>query len=396
MQPFEFHNPTRIIFGPGVVEQAGTEAAKIGGRALIVTGRRSAEKFGLLDKVTRLLRDEGVGVFHLKGVDPNPRLTSVAQGVEICRANSVDLVIGLGGGSSMDTAKAVAAGVFYEGELWDMLSHGQPDYCPPGKALPIMMIPTLAATGSEMNQNAVITNADTTEKCAIHAPCLFPRVSIVDPALTCSVPPDHTAYGALDTVIHSLEPYLNGVDDTPAQNYMQEAAMLTAIENAPKALAAPDDVAVRANLQWASILSLNHLNMAGCDSGFPMHHIEHALSAHYDVPHGAGLAVVSSAFMKYAHPFRPDRYVRFAESLFGVEPAGRESAGVVLEGIERFEEFIKSIGCPTRLSDLDVPGAGLDAVIATTLRNYGRDQGRVRGRPPLGRDALRSILELAL
>ena len=395
MEPFQFHNPTRIVFGPGVVEEAGEEAATIGSHALICTGKRSAEKSGLLDRVTRLMAEAGVEVFHLKGIDPNPRITSVAEGIRLCKANGVDLVVGLGGGSAMDAAKAVAAGVFWTGELWDMLSHGQP-YEPPERALPIMMIPTLAATGSEMNRNAVITNLETTEKCAMYAPCVFPRVSLVDPSLTCTVPPLHTAYGAVDTIIHSLEPYLNGPDDVPLQDYMQEGIFLTAIEYAPRALADPNDVAVRGHLQWASILSLNHLNQAGCPGAFPLHSIEHVLSAYYDVVHAAGLAAISSAFMKHALPHRPDKYARFATRVFGVDAAGREAEDVAREGIERWVAFLKSIDCPTCLGDLGIGSDRLEEMLDTTLRNSGGPEGVINSRPPLDREGVKAVLELAL
>jgi len=396
MVPFVFCNPTKIVFGPGGVDKAGEEAAKLGRRALIVTGRRSAGKSGLLDKVSGLMKAAGLEVFVLAGVEPNPRLSLVAEGVRLCREKGVDLVVGLGGGSAMDTAKGVAAGVFFTGDLWDMTNHGQQPYVPPQKALPLLMIPTLAATASEMNGNAVLTNTDLREKCAISSPALYPKTSIVDPALTLSVPAEHTAYGAVDTIVHATEGYFNAVDDTPLQDRIVEGIVSTVVEQAPRVMVKLDDLAARSHLQWASIVALNGLPQSGCGGGFPVHHIEHGLSAIHDVPHAAGLAVVGPAWMRYVARRRPEKLAQFGARVFGVETAGRSPEAVAMEGIQLYEEFVMSLGVATRLKGLGVSEETLDLIADTVMRNYGVDQGRVRGRPPLDRAAVGEILRSAL
>ena len=395
MESFELCVPTKVVFGAGAVERAGEEAKAIGSTALIVTGRGSAERSGLLEKVEGLLADAGLKVLNLKGVQPNPRLATVRKGVEIARAGGVDLLVGLGGGSAMDTAKAVAAGVVFKGDLWDMTSHGQRPYVPPTETLPTMMIPTLAATGSEINGNAVLTNEETEEKAPILAPACCPRVSVIDPTLTFTVPATHTAYGAADIIAHAIEPYLNGVDDTPIQDRIQEGVMLTVMENAPKAIAKPDDLSARANLQWASIWALNAWVNAGCAAEFPMHKIGHVLGAHYDVAHGAGLAAVIPAWMKVACRHRLDRYAQFNARVFGAETAGRDAEEIAAEGIKRLETFFKQIGCPTRLGEMGIGSDGFDRICQDTLRTGG-ENGLLAGRPRLDFDGIKQVLEMAL
>ena len=395
METFDFVNPTRVIFGAGSVERVGAEAKGLGQKALLVVGKGHASRSGLIDRVGALLAGEGIGLTHLGGIDPNPRLHSVVEGIRLCKENSVDFVIGLGGGSVMDISKVIAAGVYYEGDPWDMIHHGQEPYVPPERALPTLMVPTLAATGSEMNGNAVITNMETLEKSYVSEVCLYPRLSIVDPVLTCSVPPDQTAYGAADIIAHVIEAYFNGADDTPLQDRIQEGIILTVMENASKAIEYPDDLSARANLQWASVVALNGWAHAGSENAFPIHAIEHALSAHYDIAHGAGLAIVMPAWMKATCETRVEKYIQFAERVYGVDPRGMSESAVVGEGIERFETFLGSIGSPIRLKDEGIPAERLDRISDDVIRVSGDKRGRLSGRPTLDRDGVRRVYELA-
>ncbi len=332
-------------------------------------------------------------MMQLNGVQPNPRLSLIRDGMQICQESGVDLVVGLGGGSVMDTAKAIAAGVRYGGDPWDMTRHGQKPYVPPREALPTMMIPTLAATGSEMNPNAVISNPETTEKCPISAPCLYPRVTIADPALTCSVPRSQTAYGAADIIAHVLESYASGVDDTPLNDRIQEGVILTVLEQAPKAVADPQDIGARTHLQWASIVALNGWAQAGTSNLFPMHYIEHVISAHYDIAHGAGLAIVMPAWMRVACEERADRYAQFAARVFGVSSEGGDADRVAREGIDRFVQALKDLGLPTRFGSAGVPADQFEVMAAEILRISAAPDGLLPGRPPLDKAGVLRVLE---
>jgi alcohol dehydrogenase YqhD (iron-dependent ADH family) len=239
---FEYHNPTHLVFGAGTLDRLGEIVGAYGKKAMIVTGGGSVKRNGTFDRAAASLTDAGVLFVECDGVEPNPRLSSVAKGGDIARKEGCDLVIALGGGSVMDAAKVMAAAVYYEGELWDMFPHGQANRRLPERALPIITVPTLAATGSEMNSGAVITNEKTTIKSFVGAKCLYPKAAIVDPELTVSVPPDQTAYGICDLITHVTEAYFNGVDGTPIQDRFAEGVILSAMECGPQAVAKGNDL----------------------------------------------------------------------------------------------------------------------------------------------------------
>ena len=397
MDNITYCNPTRVVFGPGVVEQVGAEVAAVGSRALLVSGRSSAERSGLLARTVDLLDQAGVTVSHLRGVAPNPRLSSLEQGIELCRSRGIDVVVGLGGGSCLDCAKAIAGGALYPGDPWDMVRHGQSPYVPPTEALPTVMVPTLAAAGSEMNCNAVITNEETEEKCFTSGQaCLYPRVCVVDPELTRTVPADQTAYGAVDTIAHVLEAYLNGPDGAPLQDRLQESVMLTVIEYAPRAITDPDDVDARTQLQWASIVAQNGWTHAGSRGNFAMHQIEHAVSAHYDIAHGAGLAIVMPAWMKIACDSRLEKYVQFAQRVFGIRVEGREPNAVARDGLRAFEDYLRGLDVPVRLGEAGIGRERFERLRDDILRISGNEQGLLPGRPPLDGEGIMDVLELAV
>jgi alcohol dehydrogenase YqhD (iron-dependent ADH family) len=396
MDNFEFHNPVRILFGPGEVSKTGKEAAKIGTKALLVSYKEHGFFRELLEKIESMLKSEGVISIPFFEVTANPRMSQVSDGVKLCKKEEVDFIIGIGGGSAMDAAKAIAAGVYYKGDLWKMVvsRHDSMSVVPPENALPLLMIPTLPATGSEMNCCAVLTNEKTTEKSYVYAPCLFPRLSIVDPSLTCSLPSYQTACGAADTISHVLEFYLNGQYDAPLQNRIQEGVILTVMENVKKALEHPNDLLVRGHLQFASIVALNGWSQPG-DAWTPMHQLGHVLSARYDLAHGATLSIVMPAWMKSLYKRRIESYVRFAHRICGVSRNGRSEEETALEGIERFESFLKSIGVPTRLSDVDIMDDVSEKLTADVVRiSFGSD-GMLNSHPPVERETVRKVFEAA-
>lgn len=393
---FEYHNPTRLIFAAGALARLGEVTSQHGKRALLVTGGGSVKRSGVFDRAVASLSLAGVSAAECSGVEPNPRITTVRRGAEIARNEGCDVIIALGGGSTMDAAKVMAAAFYYEGDPWDMIYHGQPEPHVPTLALPVITVPTLAATGSEMNMGAVISNEETSEKSFVQAPCLYPVVALVDPELTVTVPRDQTAYGICDIITHVTEGYFNGVNGTPIQDRFAEGVILTAMEYGLKALEDGNDLEARAQVQWASIVALNGWVNAGTNGGFPVHMIEHTLSAYHDITHGAGLAVVNPSWMRFATRHRPEKFVQFAERIFGLQPASQEDLACALEGIDRFEAFLRSTGCPTRLSELKVGDALLAEYASETVRIIHDEKGRLPGSPPMTDSDIVDVLRSAL
>ncbi len=393
---FEFQNPTRLIFAAGGLSRLGEVAQTYGMRALIVTGGGSVKRSGTFEQAVSSLTAAGVSIVECSGVEPNPRLSSVIRGAQIARNENCDVVIGLGGGSTMDAAKAMAAAVFHEGDPWDMIHHGQDTPHPPTRALPIITVPTLAATGSEMNNGAVITNEHTSEKSFVIAECLYPRVALVDPELTLSVPRDQTAYGVCDLITHVTEGYFNGINGTPLQDRFAEGVIQTALEWGPKAVADGSNLEARAQVQWASVVALNGWVQVGIAASYPVHMIEHVLSAHHDVTHGAGLAVLNPAWMRFAAKVRPDRFAQFSRRIFGQSAMEPEDSDCAREGIDRFEKFLRSIGCPTRLSQLGIDDAMFERYAQDTIRIVHDNEGRLPGRPPMSETDIIEVLRMAL
>jgi alcohol dehydrogenase YqhD (iron-dependent ADH family) len=398
MENFELYNPVKIIFGPGEVSRTGEEAAKLGKKTMVVSYREHDFFADLLKSIETMLTSAGLGVVPYYEVTANPLMGQVDAAVRLCKAEDVDLIIAVGGGSAMDVAKITAAGVQYQDDLWKMIvsRHDQEVTEPPQKALPLLMVPTLPATSSEMNCGAVVTNERIMEKSYVFAECLYPKVSIVDPSLTCSLPPFQTACGAADTISHAMETYLNGVDDTPLQDRLLEAVITTIMENVGKALEDPNNVKVRAHLQWASVVAWNGWFQAGVGGWAPMHQLGHVLSARHNVTHGASLAVVMVAWMKYLYEYRLERYVQFADRILKMDVNGKESDAVAQAGIEQFDSFLKGIGVPTRLSDLKISKNDIDPMVDDVVRiSFGPD-GKLNSRPPIDRKQVRAIYNLAL
>jgi alcohol dehydrogenase YqhD (iron-dependent ADH family) len=393
---FEFQNPTRLIFGAGNLTRLGAVVKERGERALLVTGGGSVKRNGTFDRAIASLEQAGVTVVECSGIEPNPRITSVARGAQIAREKKCDIIVALGGGSTMDAAKVIAAAVLYVGDPWDMIFHGQEHVHIPTQALPVVTVPTLAATGSEMNCGAVITNEETTEKSFIQTGCLYPYAAIVDPELTITVPKDQTAYGVCDLITHVTEGYFNGIDSTPIQDRFAEGVILTAMELGPKAIADGNNLEARTQVQWASIVALNGWVNAGTNGGYPVHMIEHTLSAYHDITHAAGLAVVNPSWMRFAAKHRPQKFVQFAERLFGLKAKGLGDLDCALQGIDRFETFLKSIGCPTRLSELKIDNTLIPRYAQDTLRIIHDENGNLPGRPAMTEADIIAVLKAAL
>jgi len=295
----------------------------------------------------------------------------------------------------MDASKLIAAAALYDGNPWDMILHGQEHVHIPTEALPVVTVPTLAATGSEMNCGAVITNEETSVKSFIKNDCLYPFAAIVDPELTVSVPKDQTAYGICDLITHVTEGYFNGIDGTPIQDRFAESVILTAMEWGPKAIANGNDLEARTQVQWAALVALNGWVQAGTNYAAPVHFIGHTISAYHDVTHAAGLAAINPSWMRFAAKTRPARFKQFARRIFEL-PAGKDDLVCAMKGIDLFEEFLVSIGCPTSLSQLGIDDKLFATYAKETIRVINDGNGRLPGRPAMSEQDIVDVLKAAL
>ncbi|XEC93945.1 iron-containing alcohol dehydrogenase [Paenibacillus tarimensis] len=389
MQSFQFHNPTRIVFGPGTADQVGEMVHAHGGkRVLLVYGGGSIKSTGLYERVIRHLSAIGASVTELPGVEPNPRLSTVHKGIELCRSNEIDFILAVGGGSVIDAAKAVAAGVPYDGDVWDFLMQRARVQ----EALPIGAILTLAATGSEMNGNSVITNWEEKQKRGFGSPHLFPRFSILDPTLTYTVPREHTINGVVDIMSHVFEQYFSLTPDTPLQERLCESILQTVIENAETAIENPEHTAARANLMWCGTMALNGgLISVGMQNDWASHGIEHEISAIYDIAHGAGLAIVFPNWMRYVYLERPDRFAQFARRVWGISAEGKSEEELALAGIQATRDYFARIGAPSSLGDVGIGPEQLDRMAEEAVRF-----GPIGSFKRLSKQDVRAILEMSL
>ena len=351
MKNFEFWNPTKIIFGKDTISQIGQEAQKFGEKALLVYGKSSIKKNGVYDKVINSLRAAQIEVVEFSGVKSNPVLSHVEEGIAYAKQQQVDLIVPVGGGSVLDEGKAIAVGARTNENIWDFYIYKATIT----DALPVVTVLTLAATGSEMNFTSVLTNETTQQKYAIDTPCIFPKVSILDPTATYTVPPTYTAYGAVDIISHATEGYFTCEDAwTPIQDRLVEGLVKTVMECAEKIFENLEDYQARSTLMWASTLALNGLPVAGIgDYEFPNHMIEHSLSSMYDVAHGAGLSIVTPGWMKYMCRKSPAKFAQFADRVFGIREATAEKTAE--KGIEALKSWFEKIGSPTTLSAENIP-----------------------------------------
>ena len=344
MRNFVFHNPTKYVFGKGIVEKIGEEIALFGSKkVLLVAGGGSIKRNGVYDTVVESLRRNGISWVELWGVRPNPVLSKVREGIEIARREGVDGVLAVGGGSTIDTAKAIANGVFVD-DVWKLFLRKNP--LKPEKALPIYVVLTLSATGSEMNGTAVITNEEMKVKWSYRSPTNYPKVSIVDPTVQFSLPTIQTANGGSDSLSHILETYLTG-KPTDTTVYFDEGLMKSIIDNINTLMENPKDYNARASFAWAATLAFNGLSLTGLGGDWSAHAIEHAISAlHPEVAHGSGLAVIQPAVILYRERFNPEITKRWAHVLWGE----KTTEG----GVDRLRETFKRWGLPISLKELGV------------------------------------------
>ena len=350
MNNFDYMIPTTIHFGKGQISRLGEEISRLGKSVLLVYGGGSIKKAGIYEKVMEILKEQGAKVTELSGVEPNPRIESVRRGVELCRQNNVDVILAVGGGSTIDCSKAVAAGVFYDGDAWDIVL----DDSKITEALPIVTVLTLSATGSEMNGNAVISNMSTNEKLGIGSDLLRPRASILDPEYTYTVSKKQTAAGTADIMSHVFEIYFTNVKDAFLQARLCEAVLKTCIRYGGVAVEKPDDYEARANLMWASSLALNSLLSYGAEVAWTVHPMEHELSAFYDITHGEGLAILTPHWMKYCLSDKTvGKFAEYGVNVWGIDEK-QDAYDIANQAIGKTREFFNSLGLPATLRDVGI------------------------------------------
>lgn len=350
MQNFTFENRTKIIFGKGVERKTGAEVLKYGDKTLLLYGEGSIKKHGIYDKVMKSLRESEIDVIELGGVQPNPRLNLVKAGIELCKSENINFILAVGGGSVIDTAKAVSIGVPYEGDVWDFYSTDKSIE----EALPIGTVLTIPAAGSESSPGSVITKEDGGYKRATESEKLRPEFSILNPEFSYTLPDYQTASGAADIMAHVMERYFTNELDVGFTDRLSEATLKTVIENTPTALENPEDYGARVQLMWASTVAHNDLLGTGRTEDWASHDIEHELSGMYDITHGAGLAIIFPAWMKYVYQENVERFAQFAVRVWNIDPNFHCFEDTALNGISKLEDFYGDIGLPIRLGELDV------------------------------------------
>lgn len=367
MDNFSYCTPTRYIFGRDTEKETGRLTAETGcRRVMIVSGGSSARKSGLLDRVTASLDEAGISYVELTGIKPNPTDDRVYEGIDLARREGVDGLLAVGGGSVIDTAKAIAGGVPYDGDFWDFWA---------GKAimkeaLPVGVVLTIPAAGSEGSGNSVITKLDGMHKISLRTDfALRPKFAVLNPELTFTLPPEQTAAGVADMMAHILERYFSPTEEVETTDRISEGLLMAIMEEAPKVMAAPDDYQARANIMWAGTMAHNGVCGCGRREDWTSHGLEHVLSAVYGVTHGAGLAVVFPAWMTFMASHRPEKVAQLGRRIFGVTAAGDKEAA--LKTVDSLRAFFKSIGLPLTLGELGIENPDF----AMLTRKFHEDKG---------------------
>lgn len=387
MQTFSFYNPVKLHFGKNTLEQLRQEIPNYGRKVLVVYGGGSIKQNGLYNQVIAILKDLNTEVYELSGIEPNPRVETARKGIQICKENNIEFILAVGGGSVIDCTKLIAAGAKNDADAWDIVTKKSPVT----EALPFGTVLTIAATGSEMNLNSVITNEETQEKYGWGSPFVFPKFSILDPTYTFSVPKNHTVYGIVDMMCHIFEQYFNNATNTPITDGMSEGVLKAVIEAAPKLVEDLENYELRETILLAGTVALNGMLTMGARGDWASHNIEHAISAIYDIPHAGGLAIIMPHWMRHNVHVNPARFAQMATNVFGVDVTGKTIEEVAYEGINQLSAFWTSLGAPSRLADYHITSSKFDQIVKHTMFN-----GPFGNFAKLQEDDVRKILHAAL
>lgn len=391
MENFTFYSPTYFVFGKDEENNTAKYVKRFGGhKVLLHYGGGSVIRSGLLDRVKASLKEQGIEYIELGGVKPNPRSGLVYEGIDLCRKEKVDFVLAVGGGSTIDSAKAIAAGTVYDGDFWDFYQ-GKPVE----KALPIGTVLTIAAAGSEGSPDSVITNENGMFKRGASGEALRPAFSILNPALTQTLPAYQTACGVTDIMAHLFERYFTTTTEVEVTDRMIEGLLLTMIHEAPRVIADPNNYQARANIMWAGMMAHNNSCGVGRVQDWASHDIEHELSAMYDCAHGAGLAVIFPAWMTYNMHHDINRFAQLAVRVWGCQMDFAHPENTAKAGIEAFKQFLKSIGMPSNFAELGAKEEDIEEMAHTACYGNGRE-GTIGGFVKLNETDVVNIYRLML
>ena len=391
MKNFVYQLPTKFLFGRGAENEVGREVRALGGtKVLIHYGGGSAVRSGLIDRVKKALDAENIGYVELGGVQPNPRDTMVYKGIALARREGVDFVLAVGGGSSIDSSKAIAHGLQYDGDFWDFFC----GKAKPEKTTPLGVVLTMSAAGSESSNSCVITQESTRTKRGLRSELNRPRFAAMNPELAMTLPPYQIACGATDILAHIMERYFTCETEVDLTDRLCEGAMQAIIRAAKIAVKTPDSYDAQAQLMWGSTIAHNETLGVGRVSDFGSHQIEHELSALYDVPHGAGLAVVFPAWMRYQLSKNPMRFAQFAVRVYGCSMDFEHPERTALAGVEAHEAFLREIGMPVTLHELGARTEDIPALAAKTKKTN-LETMTTGGAFPMTTQDIEAILHLA-
>ena len=389
MNNFVYDIPVKVYFGENQLGHLGEELRKYGRRVLLTYGGGSIKRIGLYDRVVEELRKADMEVFELSGIEPNPRIESVREGAQMCKEHNIDVLLAVGGGSTIDATKFMAAGACVEQDPWEFFGAGAK---PIERALPIVTILTLSATGSEMDAGGVISNLATQDKLGRMAPAMLPKVSFLDPTLTYSVSAYQTACGAADIMSHIMEVYFNMNKDLFMLDCVMEGLLKTVVKFAPVAIAEPDNYEARANLMWASSWAINGFVNGGRKKAWSCHPMEHELSAVYDITHGLGLAILTPRWMEYClDESNVERYVSFGVNVFGIDST-LEPMAIARESIKRLADFFfKTLGLQSTFTDVGIKREDFASMARKACR-----YGDIKGFKTLTPEDVERIYEMCL
>ena len=389
MNSFIYDIPVKVYFGRDQLQHLGAELKKFGRRVLLTYGGGSIKRSGLYDRVVEELRNADLELFELSGIEPNPRIESVREGVKICKEQNIDVLLAVGGGSTIDATKFMAAGACVEHDAWEFFGAGAK---PIERALPIVTILTLSATGSEMDTAGVISNLETGDKLGRLAPPLLPKVSFLDPTVTYSVSKFQTAAGSADIMSHIMEVYFNTQEDLFMLDCFMEGMLKTIVKYAPVALADPENYEARANLMWCSSWAINGFINGGKRKAWSCHPMEHELSAVYDITHGLGLAILTPRWMEYClDETNVDKYVQYGVNVFGID-ASQDNMAIARESIRRTEEFLfEKLGLQRTFTEVGIKREDFELMAEKACR-----YGDIKGFKTLTKDDVVRIFEMCL
>ena len=368
MKSFIYHNPTRIVFGKDCVKESlAAELANHGTRVLMTYGGGSIKKNGIYDTVKAVLQESGKEVFELSGIMSNPRTAKVREGITLCKEHHIDFILAVGGGSVIDCTKFIAGGARLDdtADFWQTFFL---DHQPVNEAIPFGVVLTMAATGSEMNNGGVITDWDTQKKLSGYGPVIFPQFSMLDPTYTYTLPREQVAYGIVDMLSHLLEQYMSTPDDDNVTDSMIESVFKNILRNGRRSMENLEDYEARSNIMWGATMALNRSLGLGKRQDWMTHAMEHALSAFFDIPHGAGLAIVHPAYLRWILPNATPRLMRFAKEVWGIEQGAMTDEVYALASIEALETYFKEIGAPSTLEEVGIPKESLREIAESCVR----------------------------